>query len=72
MDLSISSAGVVGNVYNLKQVSDIAGIDVTAQAGVVLAAGGRVTMQNRNDVLVKHKGTQAGLALALRPAGATI
>ena len=73
MDLGISSASAVGNVYNLKQVSDIAGTYVAAQAGVALGGGGGgVTMQNQNDVLIKLKGTKVGVALALGPAGVSI
>ena len=66
VDLGISSASVVGNVYNLKRVSDIAGTYVAAQAGIALAGGaGGVTMQNQNDVLINLKGTKTGLALPL-------
>ena len=73
VDLGISRASVAGNVYNLKQLSDIAGTYVAAQAGVALAGGGSgVTMQNQNDVLINLKGTKVGVALALGPAGVTI
>ena len=73
LDLGISSASAVGNVYNLKRVSDIAGTYVAAQAGVALAGGGGgITMQNQNDVLINLKGTKVGVALALGPAGVSI
>ncbi len=62
-----------GEVYNLKQVSDIAGTYAAGAAGVTVGGGvGGVEMKNGKGVVIKANGTSAGAALKLGPSGVTI
>jgi hypothetical protein len=68
-----SKYSATGNVYNLKQLSDIAGTYAAVGAGVTVAGGGHVLdMSNSAGVNIKAKASTAGLDLKLGPGGMTI
>jgi len=72
-DVGISTINAVGNVYNLKSASDIAGNYVAAGAGLTLAGGiGGVTMKNQKGVLINLYTVQQGLQLTIGPQGFNI
>jgi hypothetical protein len=61
-----SKAELIGEVYNLKALSDIEGIYTAGQAGAALAGGVKVTeLKNSKGVVLKAKGKQIGLELSL-------
>ncbi len=76
--LSIGAIGLnkfdsSGEVYNLKQVSDIAGTYAAGAGSVTVGGGvGGVEMKNGKGVVIKASGTSAGAALKLGPSGVTI
>ena len=76
--LSVGAVGInkfdsSGEVYNLKQVSDIAGTYAAGAGSITVGAGvGGVQMQNGKGVVIKASGTSAGAALKLGPSGVTI
>ncbi len=76
--LSVGAVGVatvsaVGNVYNLKQVSDFPGTYAAAGAGIALAGGVTgLTMQNQRGVVINLYAVQQGLELNIGPKGFTI
>jgi hypothetical protein len=66
----VSKAELIGEVYNLKQPSDIEGTYSAVQAGVAVAGGGKVAeLKNSKGVVLKVKGKQVGLELALDLSG---
>jgi len=66
----VSKAELIGEVYNVKQPSDIEGTYSAVQAGVAVAGGGKVAkLENSKGVVLKIKGKQAGLELALDLSG---
>ncbi|MFH1595701.1 MAG: hypothetical protein ABIG94_04930 [Pseudomonadota bacterium] len=72
-DVGISTINAVGNVYNLKSASDLAGNYVAAGAGLTLAGGvGGVTMRNQKGVLINLYTVQQGLQLTIGPQGFNI
>jgi hypothetical protein len=72
-DVGISTINAVGNVYNLKSASDIAGNYVAAGAGLTLAGGiGGVTMKNQRGVLINLYTVQQGVQLNIGPQGFNI
>jgi len=72
-DVGISTINAVGNVYNLKSASDIAGNYVAAGAGLTLAGGvGGVTMRNQRGVLINLYTVQQGVQLTIGPQGFSI
>lgn len=72
-DVGISTINAVGNVYNLKSASDIAGNYVAAGAGLTLAGGiGGVTMKNQRGVLINLYTVQQGIQLTIGPQGFNI
>jgi hypothetical protein len=68
--IGVSKAELIGEVYNLKQPGDIEGTYSAVQAGVAVAGGGKVAeLKNSKGVVLKVKGKQVGLELALDLSG---
>lgn len=62
--IGVSKAELTGEVYNLKNVSDITGTYTAAQAGFAVAGGNKVAdLRNAKGVQIKVRGEQVGLAL---------
>ena len=69
----IAKLNAVGEVYHLRQPSDLAGTYVAGEAGFALAGGADVmTLRNQNGVVVTLSAVQEGAKLALGPAGLSI
>jgi len=68
--IGVSKAELIGEVYNLKQPSDIEGTYSAGQASVAVAGGGKVAeLKNSKGVVLKVQGKQVGLELALDLSG---
>ena len=68
--IGVSKADLVGEVYNLKAPGDIEGTYTAGQASVAVAGGGKIAeLKNSKGVLLKVKGAQVGLELALDLSG---
>jgi hypothetical protein len=68
--IGASKAELVGEVYNLKQVADIAGTYSAGQAGYAVAGGDKVAdLKNSKGVQLKVKGKQIGLSFELDLSG---
>jgi hypothetical protein len=68
--IGASKAELIGEVYNLKQPSDIEGTYAAVQAGVAVVGGGKVAeLKNSKGVVLKVKGKEVGLELALDLSG---
>ena len=64
--IGASKAELIGEVYNLKNPSDIEGTYSAVQAGVAVAGGAKVfDLKNSKGVELKVRGKQVGLELAL-------
>ncbi len=73
VDIGISKVSAVGEVYDLKKVSDLSGNYVGVKTGIALGGGvGGVRMQNQNGVILRLDSTQKGVALNLGPKGVTL
>jgi hypothetical protein len=76
--LSVGEVGankytVFGNVYHLKQVSDIEGTYAAVAAAATVGAGaGGLQLKNGAGVLIKAHASSAGLNVKLGPSGVTI
>jgi hypothetical protein len=71
--IGASKAELVGEVYNMKSPSDIEGTYSAGQAGVAIAGGTKVAeLKNSKGVVLKVKGKQVGLELALDLSGMEI
>jgi hypothetical protein len=72
-DVGIATVSAVGNVYNLRRVSDFSGTYMAAGAGISLAGGvGGVTMENQKRVVINLYTVQQGVQLNIGPKGFTI
>lgn len=68
--IGVSKAELIGEVLNIKKPSDIEGTYSAVQAGVAVAGGAKVAeLKNSKGVVMKVKGKQAGLELALDLSG---
>ena len=68
--IGVSKAELKGEVYNLKNPSDIEGAYVAGQAGVAVVGGGKVAeLKNSKGVVLKVSGTQVGVEFALDLSG---
>jgi lipid-binding SYLF domain-containing protein len=68
--IGASKAELIGEVLNLKNVSDIEGTYTAGQAGVAVAGGEKVAeLKNSRGVQLKLKGKQVGLEFALDLSG---
>lgn len=74
IDLGFSSVEVIGEVYNLKSVSDFAGSYAAAGAGAKFgdAGGGVASLKNDKDVVIKIRAKGEGIRLTLAPSGVMI
>ena len=73
LDVGVTSASAVGQVYNLKKVSEFGGTYSAGEAGIAVAGGAGVAqMKNANGVLIKLKSKKQGLQLKLAPEGIKI
>ena len=71
--IGVSKAELVGEVYNLKKPGDIEGTYGAGQAGVAVVGGAKVAeLKNSNGVVLKVRGKQVGLELALDLSGMEI
>ncbi len=71
--IGLNKFSATGNVYHLKQPSDITGTYVAAEASATVGGGaGAIAMKNEKGVLIQATGTSAGAALKLGPSGMTI
>jgi hypothetical protein len=72
-NVGVASISAVGNVYNLKDVSQFAGNYAAAGAGIALAGGAAgLTMQNQNGVIINLNAVQQGVQLNIGPQGFNI
>ena len=73
VDLGVSKVTAVGEVFNLKKLSDFSGNYVAGQAGAAMGAGANaVIMKNQNGVVMKLTGTDAGIQLTLAGSGVDV
>jgi len=73
VDLGISKVSAVGEVFNLKKVSDFSGNYVSAAAGAGLGGGaGAIVMKNQHGVVMKLTGTGTGAQLTLAAKGVDV
>ena len=73
LTIGVSSADLVGEVYNLTNPADIQGTYSAASASVAIAGGGMTaSLKNSRGVVLKVRGKQIGLKLALDLGGLTI
>jgi lipid-binding SYLF domain-containing protein len=71
--IGASKADLVGEVYNLKQPSDIEGTYSAGTASVAVAGGGKVAeLKNSKGVVLKVSGKQVGLEAALDLSGMSV
>jgi len=71
--IGASKAELIGEVYNLKSPSDIEGTYTAGQASVAIAGGAKVAeLKNSKGVVLKVRGKQIGLELALDLSGMEI
>src|SRR5712671_1878668 len=69
LDVGIAKISAVGDVYHLRQPSDLAGTYVAGEAGFALAGGADLmTLRNQNGVIVTLSAVEEGAKLALGPA----
>jgi hypothetical protein len=73
LDVGIAKISAVGEVYHLRQPSDLAGTYVAGEAGFALAGGADLmTLRNQNGVVITLSAVEEGAKLALGPAGLSI
>jgi hypothetical protein len=71
--VGISKVNAVGNVYNLKNPSDLAGTYAGVSGGIAIAGGVKgILARNENGVVIDLKATQAGVSFNLGSEGFTI
>lgn len=71
--IGVSKAELIGEVSNLKNAADIAGIYSAGQAGLAVAGGSKVAeLKNSKGVVMKVKGKQIGLEFSLDLSGLQI
>ncbi len=71
--VGIAKANLNGDVYNLTKPEDIEGDYSAGAASAAVIAGGKVwSLENKKGVIIKVKGSEKGLELALDISGMTI
>ncbi|MEJ2671763.1 MAG: DUF1134 domain-containing protein [Deltaproteobacteria bacterium] len=72
-NVGIASISAVGNVYNMKNISQFAGNYAAVGAGIALAGGAAgLKMQNQNGVIINLYASQQGVQLNVGPQGFNI
>ena len=70
VDVGISKASAVGDVYDLKDLSQFDGTYVAGEAGFALAGGmGGMVLRNQNGVVMHVRSVTQGAKLQLGPSG---
>ena len=73
VDVGISKANAVGDVYDMHDISQFEGTYVAGEAGFALAGGmGGMSLRNQNGVIMHLRSVSQGAKLQLGPAGLTI
>ena len=73
VDIGISKASAVGDVYDLKNVGQFEGTYLAGEAGFALAGGmGGISLRNQNGVIMHLRSVTEGAKLQLGPSGLTI
>jgi hypothetical protein len=73
LDLGVAKAHASGEVFHLNNVSDFSGNYVAAAVGIAVGGGANdVVMQNEKGVVLRLRGTEAGLRLQAGGKGVTI
>jgi len=73
VDIGISKASAVGDVYNLTDVANFEGTYVAGEAGFALAGGmGGMSLRNQNGVVMHLRSVSEGAKLQLGPSGLTL
>ena len=73
VDLGISKASAVGDVYNLTDLSKFDGNYVAGEAGFALAGGmGGIALRNQNGVVMHLRSVSQGAKLQLGPSGLSV
>jgi hypothetical protein len=73
VDIGISKASAVGDVYNLTDVAKFPGTYVAAEAGFALAGGmGGMALRNQEGVVMHIRSTSKGAKLQLGTSGLNI
>ena len=70
LETGVAASDFEGEVYNLKDIDDFTGTYYGASGGVTAIAGkGEAVFNNANCVIIKAKGTKAGIQLSAPAAG---
>jgi hypothetical protein len=73
VDIGIAKARVIGEVYNLTDISQFEGTYLATEAGFVLVGGMRgIYMRNKNGVLLHLRGESAEALLQIARSGMTV
>jgi hypothetical protein len=71
--VGISSLSAVGDVFNLKNASDVVGTYVGITGGIAIAGGAKgILARNQNGVVLDIRATQQGVSLSIGTDGFTI
>ena len=71
--IGVTTANMVGEVYNLTNVADIVGTYTATSAGFAFIGGGKIaSLKNSKGVVIKARGKQIGLAISLDLNGLSI
>jgi hypothetical protein len=71
--IGISRAEFIGNVYNLRAASDIAGVYTAVEAGVSIAGGRQVArLRNSRGVILEVRGRQVGFMFSIDLSGLNV
>lgn len=71
--IGVSRAEFIGNVYNLRAASDIAGVYTAVEAGVSVAGGRQVArLRNSRGVILEVRGRQVGFMFSIDLSGLNI
>lgn len=71
--VGVAHADLTGTVYNMKQLSDIEGTYLAGEAAIAVGGGGKVSvLENNKGVVLKLKGMQVGIEIAIDVGGMSI
>jgi hypothetical protein len=73
LTIGVAKTELIGRVYNLANVSDIAGTYTAAEAGLAIAGGKKIArLRNSKGVVLRLRGRQIGLEATLDLSGMEI